>query len=99
MPRLPNSGREVHARVVGVVRGVERGVCGGRFAPKLVKGGVEEDVAVGGVGDELVERGVAGADDGDGTGDDCGSVEVGQEATRSEGFELLENDGKGGCAV
>ncbi len=99
MPRLPDGGREVHARVVGVFRGVQRGVGGGVFAPKLVEGGVEEDVAVGGVGDELVERGVAGADDGDGTGDDCGSVEVGQEATRSEGFELLEDDGKGGSAV
>lgn len=76
VPRLPDRGRKVHARVVGVVRGVERGVGGGGFAPELVQRRVEEDVAVGGVGGEQVERGVAGADDGDGAGDDGGAVEV-----------------------
>ena len=73
MPGLTDHLFEIDARVVGVFRGVEGGIVGREksvVAPELVERGVEEDVAVCGVGDEEVEGGVTGADDGDGAGDD-----------------------------
>ena len=52
------------------------------MSPELAERGVEEDVAVGGIGSEEVERGVAGGDDGDGTGEDCRAVGSGGRIRR-----------------
>ena len=50
---------------------------GGVVVPNLIERGVEEDVAVGGFGDEEVQCGVIGVDYGDGTGDGGSAVGVG----------------------
>ena len=86
MPELPDGLCEIDARVVGICGGVEGGIFGGgggegAVAPELVERGVEEDVAVGGIGSEEVEWGVAGTDDGDGTGDNGRAVEVSEIAS------------------
>ena len=66
----------------------------------MLQRGVEEDVAVCAVGvvEEGLERRITGADDGDEAGDEDAAVPVCEPAGCAEGFELLEDQGKGGCA-
>ncbi len=60
----------------------------------MSEGRVEEYVVGGGVEDEGEGR-VAGADDGDGAGDEGCAVVVGEPAAGAEGFEVFEDDGEG----
>ena len=65
----------------------------------MVEWGVEEDVAVGLVRCEHIERGVACADHGDEAGHDGRAVEVCEPAASAEGFQLLDDDWQSGCPV
>ena len=82
MPRFPDSGHKVDARVVRILCGIKRGVAAGVVVVsiELAKRRVKKEVAVGGVMGEEVEGIVAGTDHGDRPGNDCRAIKVCEKA-------------------